>query len=87
MYAKWICVMFPYGALRQWRCEIDPPMNLAGDRAIYSLCNGVMYSSPFGVMQLIKQFNRIDVAWSNYHKNNYKKEYEELVGVNYNTIL
>jgi hypothetical protein len=87
MYAKWICVMFPYGALRQWRSDIPPPHNVMGDRMLYSLCSGVLYSSPFGVMQLIRQLNRFDVEWSTYDKDKYIGEYNELFGVNKNTVL
>lgn len=87
MYAKWIYVMFPYGALRQWRSDIPPPHNVMGDRILYSLFSGVLYSSPFGVMQLIRQLNRLDVEWSKYDKDKYIEEYNELFGVNKNTVI
>lgn len=81
--------MFPYGVFRQWRVEtpMGAPYDLVTHRATFSLLNGVIYSSPHGVIQLLRQASRIDVALHDKKKEVYKEQYKEFVGVNWNTIL
>ena len=56
-YAKWCMVMFPYGAYRQWKCEIREPFDLYGHRVLGSCINGIYYMTPLG---FVKMFDFIE---------------------------
>jgi len=79
--------MFPYGVLRQWRSNVQQPYDVAGNRIAYSFVNGIMYTTPFGALELFKQINRLDIYLSNKDKLKYEREYHEFLGVNWNTWL
>jgi hypothetical protein len=86
LFYTWMIVMAPYGAYRQWNTGIDPPNNLLGHRSILAICNSIMYVSPFGITKVFSLINRADIYYNKRDKTMYKSSYEELLGINYNTI-
>jgi hypothetical protein len=85
-YVKWCMVMFPYGFYRQWNSKLEAPTDLLGHRVVFSLTNGIIYISPFGLFKLFNQFNRFDIEYNKLDKEQYKKAYEETIGYNHRML-
>ena len=86
MYWKWCSVMFPYGLYRGWNCEKSDMNTLITQRVVWSVLNGVTYTTPVGIYQLFMQLNRLDISYHKLDKNKYSYCYEEFYGINYNTV-
>ena len=78
--------IFSYGMYRQWHCKENPPFNLIGHRVLFSVGNGFLYISPFGIFKLFNLVNRLDIAYNKRDKTQYTSPYVEMFGENYNTI-
>ena len=78
--------MFPYGFYRQWTSKMPEGFDLYGHRICASTCNGIVYISPFSIFKLFNLMNRIDINYHNLDKLKYSSSYEELLGINYNTV-
>jgi hypothetical protein len=85
-YLIWCGVMFPYGFYRQWKSQMISPYDLHGHRCVSSIFNGFIYISPFGVFKLFNLINRIDIYYNKRDKEKYPKPYEELIGMNNDTL-
>lgn len=79
--------MFTYGFIRGMRSKYDEPNNLLGTRIVYSVGNGFIYASPFGLKKIIDTIDRLDVYITDKDKEKYKSIYEEGMGKNMNTLL
>ncbi len=78
--------MFPYGFYRQWNSNMPEGFDLYGHRICASTCNGIVYISPFSIFKLFNLMNRIDIHYNKRDKLKYPKSYEELFGINYDTV-
>jgi hypothetical protein len=82
--AFWCGSMFPFGIYRQWNATLDPRNDLIGNRIFYSVTNGIVYISPFGIIKFADIFNRIDIKYNKKDSSLYPSCYIETNGFNYN---
>ena len=59
-------------------------MELKNARRIWF--NGIVYISPFSIVKLFNLMNRIDIHYNKLDKLKYSSSYEELLGINYDTV-
>ena len=85
--ALWCAPMFTTGFLRNWRGEHQAPRDLFAHKFVSSTCNGIWYASPYGVIPLLRFANRIQIQMTNRDPLQYKSDYDEFSGYNYNTIF
>jgi hypothetical protein len=60
--------------------------DLYGHRVASSTFNSFIYISPYGLCKLFNLINRIDISYNKKDKLKYKNSYEELIGINYETL-
>ena len=85
-YLIYCGIMFPYGFYRQQNTKMPEGLDLYGHRLCISTCNGIIYMSPFGIIKIFNQMNRIDIKHNKRDKLKYPNTYEELLGTNYDIL-
>ena len=84
---KWCIPMFTFGFIRQYRSiPDDKKKELFTDKCIGCATNGIIYSSPFGIIKLYDLARRTEIYTTNENPKDHKNAYYEFLKYNYNTI-
>lgn len=77
----YMIVMFSYGFLRCIRADYAEEYNIMGKKLGFSIMNGIVYASPFGVPKLFNMFDRIDIYLNEKDSLKYDDVYVECKGI------
>lgn len=72
---------FSYGFLRCMRAEYIEPYNILGKKLCFSVLNGMIYASPFGIPKLFNLFDRADIYLNKKDSTKYHDVYVEYGGI------
>ncbi len=73
--------MFSYGFLRSMRADYNEPYNVIGKKIGFSIMNGIIYATPFGIPKLFNIFDRADIYLNKKDSTKYDDVYVECKGI------
>lgn len=73
---RWSAFMFAYGTGRALSAEYGERFNLIGQRVPYSIGYGLACTTPYGLWELYKTLNRVEIKLTQKHPENYRGVYQ-----------
>ena len=86
LFFLWSGSMSTYGMYRQYNTTVSEKYNLFGHRLAFSIANGVLYTTPYGIIKMLSLMNRIDIKINKKEPNMYLDCYGEILGYNMSVI-